>query len=259
MSDLVFVKLGGSLITDKSKPYTARMKAISRIANELQEASWDGIRLLVGHGGGSFPHTSAAKFRTSEGMVNGESAHGVAVVQDDAAKLNRIIVETFLHEGVNAMSFQPSANAVAKNRKIVSWDVSAIEHALKNEVIPVVYGDVLFDDMQGCCIASTEELFSFLAPKLKPKRIVLAARVNGVLDGEGNTIPKITSENYSEVKRHLKGSDATDVTGGMRQKVEFMLELAKKTKVKITIVNGDVPDNVENAVKGLEAIGTIIE
>ncbi|MBI5158525.1 isopentenyl phosphate kinase family protein [Candidatus Micrarchaeota archaeon] len=259
MSDLVFVKLGGSLITDKSKPYTARLKTIARIANELQEASWEGARLLVGHGGGSFPHTSAAKYRTSDGMINGESVRGIAVVQGDASKLNRIVVETFLQEGLNAVSVQPSANAVAKNRKIVSWDVSAIEQALKHEVVPVVYGDVLFDLGQGCCIASTEELFSFLAPKLKPKRIVLAARVNGVLDGEGQTIPKITSENYGEVKKHLKGSDATDVTGGMRQKVEFMLELAKKTKAKIIIVNGDVPDNVENAVKGLEAIGTIIE
>ncbi len=259
MSELAFVKLGGSLITDKSKPYTARIQTIARIANELQEATWDGVKLLVGHGGGSFPHTSAEKYKTSEGIISEQSVRGIAEVQTDAAKLNRIVVETFLHEGLNAIGVQPSANAVAKNKKIISWDTHAIEQSIKHGIIPVVYGDVLFDEAQGCCIASTEELFRFLAPKLKPKRIVLAARVNGVLDAEGKTIPSISAKNYEEVKKHLKGSDATDVTGGMKQKVEFMPELAKKTKAKITIVNGDVPHRIKDAVNGREVNGTIIE
>lgn len=259
MSELVFVKLGGSLITDKSKPYTARIQTIARIANELQEATWNGIKLLVGHGGGSFPHTSAAKYKTSEGITSEQSIRGIVEVQNDAAKLNRIVVQIFLDEGLNVVGIQPSANAVAKNKKIISWNMHAIQQAIKHDITPVIYGDVLFDEAQGCCIASTEELFRFLAPKLKPKRIVLAAKVSGVLDDEGNTIPKITAENYGEIQRHLKGSDATDVTGGMKQKVEFMLELAKKTKTRIIITNGDVPGNVGNAAKGIEANGTIIE
>jgi isopentenyl phosphate kinase len=50
-----FLKLGGSLITDKDKPYTAHRDVIARIAQEvataLQEKS--DLHILLGHGSGS--------------------------------------------------------------------------------------------------------------------------------------------------------------------------------------------------------------
>ena len=53
--ELVFLKLGGSLITEKSRPYTPRHDVIERLAREIERARGEGrgVRLLLGHGGGA--------------------------------------------------------------------------------------------------------------------------------------------------------------------------------------------------------------
>ena len=55
-SSLVFLKLGGSLITDKSKPDTPRIAVLERLAKEIRRALTDQpqLSLLIGHGSGSF-------------------------------------------------------------------------------------------------------------------------------------------------------------------------------------------------------------
>ena len=93
MENLILVKLGGSLITDKNKPFTPRHDVINRLAREIHEAKEEKhLKVIVGHGGGSFPHKPAKDYRTNEGIVNGQSFKGIALVQDAASKLNRIIV-----------------------------------------------------------------------------------------------------------------------------------------------------------------------
>lgn len=58
MQDLAFLKLGGSLITDKTRPYLARLDKLEALMAEIESArskSRD-LRLLLGHGSGSFGH-----------------------------------------------------------------------------------------------------------------------------------------------------------------------------------------------------------
>ena len=61
MRDLYFLKLGGSLITDKSASETIRIEVIKRIAGEIREALdlHSDLLLLLGHGSGSFGHRAA--------------------------------------------------------------------------------------------------------------------------------------------------------------------------------------------------------
>ncbi|MBI4154352.1 hypothetical protein HY501_03370, partial [Candidatus Woesearchaeota archaeon] len=81
--------LGGSVITDKSKPYTARRDIIRNLAKEIKEALDEKkFPLIVGHGSGSFGHTSAAKYSTHNGAINKKSWEGFSKVQNDAARLN---------------------------------------------------------------------------------------------------------------------------------------------------------------------------
>src|SRR5512143_1461206 len=58
MEDLVFLKLGGSLITEKTKRYTARFEKLQSLAHEIRSALVErpSIRLVLGHGSGSFGH-----------------------------------------------------------------------------------------------------------------------------------------------------------------------------------------------------------
>jgi isopentenyl phosphate kinase len=64
LSELVLLKLGGSVITDKTRPFTARLDVIERLAAEIKNAltdRGDDLRLIIGHGAGSFGHEAAAK------------------------------------------------------------------------------------------------------------------------------------------------------------------------------------------------------
>ncbi|TET53786.1 MAG: uridylate kinase, partial [Anaerolineales bacterium] len=113
----LFVKLGGSLITDKSSPSTARPEVIERIAAETREAldSDPGLRLLLGHGSGSFGHWAAKPYSTRQGVHTPDGWRGYAQVAAAAAKLNGIVTATFLAAGVPVLSFQPSASARCKD------------------------------------------------------------------------------------------------------------------------------------------------
>ena len=58
LSNIQFLKLGGSLITDKSRPQTARLDVLERLASEIAQAyhKHPDLSLVIGHGSGSFGH-----------------------------------------------------------------------------------------------------------------------------------------------------------------------------------------------------------
>jgi hypothetical protein len=112
MSELVFVKLGGSVITDKTRIETARPDVIARIACEVASARAEqpGLKLVLGHGSGSFGHVVARRFGTREGVHGADAWRGFAEVAAVAARLNRIVVDAFREAGVPVWSLQPSAS-----------------------------------------------------------------------------------------------------------------------------------------------------
>ena len=61
MQELVFLKLGGSLITDKTQPYTVRPDKLADLAAQINRSlqTQPSLRLILGHGSGSFGHTAA--------------------------------------------------------------------------------------------------------------------------------------------------------------------------------------------------------
>lgn len=254
MEDLVFIKLGGSVITDKSKPYTVREDVVKRLCSEISKALEEKIMpIVIGHGGGSFPHVSASKYQTQKGIINDDSWEGFSKVQDDASKLNRIIVERLIESEINAISIQPSASCLASNDRIVEWD-SNIEKYLEKGMVPVPYGDACLDKEKGCCIISTEELFNFLSKKIKPEKIIMVGKVDGVLSKDGNVIEKIS--NIDDVRKHVKSSDGiADVTGGMVHKIERSLD----TGIETIIINGLEANRLYNALSGKEVVGTVIK
>jgi len=263
--ELVLVKLGGSVITDKSKPFSERRDVITRLASEMHSSRIKtGSRLVVGHGGGSYPHIPAQKYKTHLGLVDENSCLGAALVQDAASRLNRIVVDALLEVGEPAVSIQPSSTAVAKDSKIVSWDLSALKLMLEAGLVPVPYGDVAMDLSKGFSILSTEEVFRYLSVKSNPSRVIIGSDVDGVYDkdprkSEGaKKIPLITPRNVAEVLPSLGGASTVDVTGGMRSKVLTLLELVREVDVECEVLNLLVPGNLEDALNGERGRGTII-
>ncbi len=121
MKKIILIKLGGSLITDKNNPFTANIEVIERLASEIKQIiDEDKYRLIVGHGGGSFPHVPAKLYQTQKGFINDKSPYGMGLVQDSASQLNRIVIKKFLENQIRAFSINPSSSLVAKMEKFLN-------------------------------------------------------------------------------------------------------------------------------------------
>jgi isopentenyl phosphate kinase len=247
---LVFLKLGGSLITDKSSIEEARPEVIARLCGEIAQArrARRDLSLVIGHGSGSFGHTVAKKYGTRSG-VQGEAAWaGFARVAHVASQLNAILLDTLLDTGVPALRIQPSASAVCRAGQIIDLAIRPIEHALDAGLVPLVYGDVAVDETLGGTIISTEEILAYLARKLSPTRILIAGTYEGVLDRGGAIIPAISHDTLDAFRDALGGSEQADVTGGMNTKVRSMLALCEMLPtLTVHIFSGVEPGSVFQA------------
>ena len=262
--NLIFLKLGGSLITEKDTPGLARTEIIKNISDELSLVLKNNkdLKLLIGHGSGSFGHVSAKKYQTIKGVSSKKDWHGFSDVWFDARKLNQIIIEYFKNAGLDVISFPPSSSVISNDKKIVSWDISAIKRAIKNDLIPIIYGDVVFDSQLGGTILSTEDLFFYLAKILKPNKVLIAGEEKGVYQDfpeRKSILPEITQNNFKQIRESIGGSEYTDVTGGMLQKVKTMLELTHLVlDIQILIFSALEPDSIKNALLGNPVPGTLI-
>ncbi len=262
--ELVFLKLGGSLITDKTQVEAVQADVLRRVAGEVAEARRSGpnLRLLLAHGSGSFGHVAARRHGTRAGVQGEQGWLGFAQVADAAARLNRLAAAAFLAAGVPAWSLQPSASALSSDGVLSAWPVRPIELALARGLTPLIYGDAVLDDVRGGTIASTEELFAWLAPRLRPRRIVLAGTVDGVftadplLDPAAEPWPEITPADLPRLRASLGGSHGVDVTGGMLSKVTEMCGLvASQPGLEVRLVSGLRPDAIQRALRGAPGAG----
>jgi isopentenyl phosphate kinase len=253
---LAFVKLGGSVITDKVRPQTARAGVIARLAGEIagalavqadpRVASGAGLRLVLGHGSGSFGHVFARRYGTRQGVRSVDDWRGFAEVAAAAARLNRIVTDTLLAAGLPVWSLQPSASARCQGGNLVSLATDPVEQALAHGLVPLVHGDVALDEEQGGTIISTEQIFAYLARQLYPARVILVGVVDGVYEGDplrdpaARHVPEITAANWSTVQATLGGSHAVDVTGGMLSKVVEMVALARELPgLTVQLISGE--------------------
>jgi isopentenyl phosphate kinase len=260
MSEVIFLKLGGSLITDKTGVEQVRADVLARLASEIGAVWRERLPLVLGHGSGSFGHVAGAKYGTRQGVATPEQWMGFAQVSAAAARLNRLVVESLLEANVPALTIQPSASAQCRDGTITHLASHTVENALAAGLLPVVYGDVAFDEGRGGTIISTEEVMGYLAKTIRPSWLLLAGETEGVYDEAGNLLPTITPANFEAIRPALGGSRGTDVTGGMASKVEAMLRLVQNQPgLTIRIFSGLEAGNLQQLLQRPELpIGTVI-
>ena len=257
---LTFLKLGGSLITDKMRPRTPRPEVLARLMEEIAAArqAQPGLQLVLGHGSGSFGHVEAGKYGTRQGVRTPEQWRGLAEVQAVAGELNRLVVDAGRAAGLPVLNLPPSASAVCRDGVIQSLALDPLRAALAHDLVPLVFGDVALDEMRGGTIVSTEDVFRYLAGHLRPERILLAGIEPGVLTRwpDGEIITRVTPNTSQD---GLGGSRAADVTGGMASKVREMLALTEAAPgTQMRIFSGVMPGLVRAVLLGEAVPGTAI-
>lgn len=263
MMELALIKLGGSLITDKDKPYTARTEIMQQLVTEVHLIRNQNphLKLIIGNGAGSFAHQSAKKYNTIEGVFTDADKLGFCLVHQDALNLNLLLAKIFLQAGLPVISLPPLTMVVAQNKNLLASDFSSVKNSLEAGLIPLVFGDVVLDKAIGGTIVSTDTLLAELAKHFHSQglkvRLVNAGNYPGVRDQDGQVLSYITQTNYSQIKGFLGASESVDVTGGMAKKVEEFLAVSS-LGIDCWIIDGNIPGNLAQTVLGQPSLGTLI-
>lgn len=255
----VFLKLGGSAITDKTREATPNLDVIRDAARAIHTARAQNpqLRLLLGHGSGSFGHFTAKKWSFGAGDAPADQRWRAYVETGASARrLNHLVTDIFLQENVPVVSFQPSASARTRDGELYTLETSNILTALEHNLVPLIYGDVAFDDTRDMAIASTDALFSFLVPLLQPSRIIFTTAVRGIFTADPNVfpgaelIPEITPASFADLRAHVGASHGVDVTGGMLDKLARSVALVQSfpaLEVRVIAAHADsILDALEN-------------
>lgn len=250
---IVYLKLGGSLITDKRHPESPRLDVVERLAAEIAEVRrlLPALQLVLGHGSGSFGHVTGRRFGTREGVQSREQWYGFAATADAASRLNRIVTAALLAADIPAWTIQPSVDLRCEDGVVIAGPEETVTAALAHGLVPVVHGDVALDAVRGGTIASTEEIFDWLALHVPPSRLVLLGEVDGIyttdpsLDPSAERLRYITPETLAAIEDGLGRSRGVDVTGGMAAKVAQSMQMVHRHPgLEIVVCSGLAPGNL---------------
>jgi len=243
---MILIKLGGSIITNKEKPLSARRVAINKIADSLKKISEP---VIVVHGGGSYGHYWSVKFdmHTKPAKYN---VRGVSIVKNSMIELDKIILDSFSKAKLNPYHISPSS--FMDSNKPITKKVKEVEKIARAGFIPITYGDILWFGQKKSYILSGDKIMSIFAKILRPRLSIFVLNVDGL---------------YSDLKskkliRQLKGEKPSfiqtsmDVTGGMKRKFEEATNISK-IGLKVFFTNGNNPKRITSAVKGEKFEGTL--
>lgn len=251
---MILIKLGGSVVTDKSKTTTARHDVIERLAQEI--ASVPGKKLIV-HGGGSFGHIKAKEHNLHLGFTDESQRDGVCMVQKDMRDLNRMIEDGFHKVRVPVASIPAGAITTFDDGKLVDFPSNVFAHYLDIGITPITFGDVVVDKTRGIAICSGDDIMLKLAEDLNAERCIFVTKVDGIyasFPAEPGEEPLKIIKPGQKIKFTVEGAD---VTGSMQRKLDLMFEIAK-LGCKVEVVNGLVPGRLASALKNEDYLGTEI-
>jgi isopentenyl phosphate kinase len=240
------LKIGGSIITDKSQPEKARPEEIKRVADEVATACHD---LILVHGAGSFGHIPASRY----GLPERWSPRGLLETHESVARLNTLVVEALACSGANPMPVHPFSSLFLRDGRIAGFSLGPVSAMIENGLLPVLHGDVAMDITRRAGIVSGDQLVPYLAKSLKAEVVAVGTNVDGVMRG-GKTIPEIGKRDLPTLAGAVGESSQVDVTGGMRGKLIELLELAE-AGIESTIFNASLEGQIKRALRG-EAVGT---
>jgi isopentenyl phosphate kinase len=247
------VKLGGSIITDKGRPFTPRIKLIERLARELARAARSAgfIPVLV-LGGGSYGHAAAKEHMGLSDDLRA-SLYGIGL---SMIELATVVADAMALAGVYTMIYPPHSFCEPQGLK-PNCDVRYLEAALSAGVVPLTFGDV-YHCSGSWCIVSGDELAVELACKLGSEQVVYVTDVDGLLV-DGKLVSKVSLEALESLAEVAsERADGVDVTGGLRRKIEAIRVNLCPTLRKIWIINGTVEGRLYDALVGRDVRGTLI-
>lgn len=218
---------------------------ISCDADDFEDQNLDSSSFVVVHGAGSFGHFQASKSGVHKGGLNKPLVKaGFVATRISVTTLNLEIVRALAREGIPSIGMSPfSCGWTTSERNMASADLSMVAQAINSEFVPVLHGDAVLDDLQGCTILSGDVIIRHLAAYLKPEYVVFLTDVLGVYDrppSEPNAVLlreiavsedgswSVVKPTLEDTKKQVETTVAAhDTTGGMATKISEAALIAK--------------------------------
>ncbi|MGC8568749.1 MAG: hypothetical protein ACP5LW_01925 [Nitrososphaeria archaeon] len=262
--DFVVVKLGGSCITYKDKPFTINEDSLRTISSALHDA---GMNYFIVHGGGSWGHTAAIMYGLSSFSYS-RHAKGVAYTKLKMQELSSAVQKFLIDSGVHTFYFP--AQVLDERIKRELEEISA------TGVYPLTYGDVIYEAGKGFRVIGGDEIIMKLSGFINVVRVVFIMATPGIMDENGRVIERISlrestgstyigdvpiimgnySVPFSDVLRKMDSS-SPDATGGIAYKLYVSLQLARRG-IPAIFVGASDKENIIKALNGSNFTGSIV-
>ena len=153
---MILIKLGGSIITNKEKPLSARRKAIDSILNQIKR-----IRepMILVHGGGSYGHYWSVKYDMHTKPAKYDM-RGVSIVKNSMIDLNKIILDSAVKNRINAYCLPPTD--FMNGNKPIKNKILTINEIAKSGLTPITYGDALWFGKKKSYILSGDVIMTMI-------------------------------------------------------------------------------------------------
>lgn len=265
-NEVILLKLGGGLLTDKDKPLFIREDIAKSVIQQIVKAN---EKVILIHGGGSFGHPLAKKYDLMKGLDPSISNQifGLTETHQAMVNFNSYLVNLFLERNYPALSIQPSSIFKKDNRKITIINIKLIEDLLAFNILPILYGDIIFENHTSFSILSGDQIIFKLCEKLnnyRVSKVIFAIEVDGLFVNEKdpkNKKIKLVSEILSSELVNLDLADLgkkIDVTGGIQGKINSIKKICA-FKIPVQIVNGLKENNIYKSLKNEKVISTYIK
>ncbi len=218
---LVCIKLGGSVITDKTKPLTPRPAAIKEFADAFHalKATHEDIDFLLGNGVGSYAHGAAHEYKLKDGAHTAEQWYGASVIHAHTRRLNLMVADELTESGLAVFPISPGDALSADDTVVQSANIETVRGLLAHSVTPLMHGDVIVDTARGVSIYATEQSLLWYAQQLRAEYKTITVITITTTGGVLNAMQHVVSElGRTDAVAEL-ASTGHDVTGNMAGKV----------------------------------------
>lgn len=262
--DIIILKLGGSLLTDKNKPFSLRKEKIKDAVQQIIDAN---VKLILIHGGGSFGHPLAKKYKITEGVNKEipEQIKGLSETHHSMTNLNSYLVDLFLEKKYPVFSIQTSSIFFIKSNQVHVNSINVIETALDLGILPILYGDIILKEEESFSIISGDEIIFELCDNLKKyniSKVIFTMETDGIYITTKNqkSEPILLEECYCEELEALDLAEMgqkIDVTKGIKGKINFIKKICEK-RIPVQLVNGLENGYIYGSLKNQEIRSTNI-
>jgi len=253
---MIIIKIGGSVITDKSKENSFKQKTMDKLSEVIKKSKSE---ILLVHGAGSYGHILAKKHSLNNGYKNKNQILGFSQTHMMVQKLNTMVLESLQKNGINAVSIPPHSTLILNDHCLDEINYDIFEKYLKTGFTPVCFGDVVLDKKLGFSICSGDLLVEIFAERFKPEKVVFVIDEDGLYtsnpkeDKHAKLLNKTTVEEFQKLTTKIDLH--ADVTGGMAGKINTIKNISK-IGVDTFLVNGNKPDRLYQVLTGQNTLCT---